>query len=206
MGHCYLRLSAMQCIVIAQIVGGRCAKGGKRLPGSSSLSPDPATYQQSDPKWNGSEMQERNLLLYQSAKYFLVIFLSSKEPVGLFIDADLSSRMLFWSKLSKTGFGAGGGVAVCTQNSHSTTIRGYKVSNSWTSLIKATKQWEVTKVYSWDQRGSLGTVNSVINTDPELRFNTRLSAGPKRAWAQTGRGGWGVAEREEQPRPDGAQA
>ena len=58
MGHCYLRLSAMQCIVIAQIVGGRCAKGGKRLPGSSSLSPDPASYQQSDPKWNGSEMQE----------------------------------------------------------------------------------------------------------------------------------------------------
>ena len=83
----------MQCIVIAQIVGGRCAKGGKRLPGS--LSPDPATYQQSDPKWNGSEMQERNLLLYQSAKYFLVIFLSSKEPVELFMGADLSSRMLF---------------------------------------------------------------------------------------------------------------
>ena len=50
MGHCYLRLSAMQCIVIAQIVGGGCAKGGKRLPGSSSLSPDPASYQQSDSK------------------------------------------------------------------------------------------------------------------------------------------------------------
>ena len=48
MGHCYLRLSAMQCIVIAQIVGGRCAKGGKRLLGS--LSPDPASYQQIDSK------------------------------------------------------------------------------------------------------------------------------------------------------------